>query len=138
MVLAAYIPVLMDSGGNSGTQSSTLITRSLSLKEIDESNFWEVVWKETRIGLFTGVVLGLVNFIRIMIMDDVLIQVGLTVSITLIFVVVLSKVLGGLLPLVAEKFNQDPAVMAGPLITTVVDTLALIIYFQIAAFFLGL
>ena len=138
VVLAAYIPMLMDSGGNSGTQSSTLITRSLSLQEIDEKNMGQVIWKETKIGLLTGGVLALVNFIRIMVMDDVLIQVGLTVSITLIFVVVLAKVLGGLLPLVAEKFNQDPAVMAGPLITTAVDTFALIIYFQIAQILLGL
>lgn len=138
VVLAAYIPMLMDSGGNSGTQSSTLITRSLSLQEIDEKNMGQVIWKETKIGLLTGGVLALVNFIRIMVMDDVLIQVGLTVSITLIFVVVLAKVLGGFLPLVAEKFNQDPAVMAGPLITTAVDTFALIIYFQIAQILLGL
>ena len=128
----------MDSGGNSGTQSSTLITRSLSLREIDEKNVGQVIWKETKIGLLTGGILGIVNFIRIMVLDDVMIQVGLTVSITLIFVVTLAKVLGGLLPLIAEKFNQDPAVMAGPLITTIVDTFALIIYFQIAQILLGL
>ena len=138
VVLAAYIPMLMDSGGNSGTQSSTLITRSLSLNEITAERIWDVIWKETRIGLLTGSILAVVNFARIIIMDDVGLQVALTVSFTLIFVVVLSKVLGGILPMLAEKFNQDPAVMAGPMITTFVDTFALIIYFQIASLLLGL
>lgn len=138
VVLAAYIPMLMDSGGNSGTQSSTLITRSLSLNEITAQSTWDVIWKETRIGLLTGSILAIVNFIRIMIMDDVGLQVALTVSFTLIIVVILSKVLGGILPMLAEKFNQDPAVMAGPMITTIVDTFALIIYFQTASLLLGL
>ena len=138
VVLAAYIPMLMDSGGNSGTQSSTLITRSISLNEISKESTWDVIWKETRIGLLTGFILAVVNFTRIMIMDDVEFNVALTVSFTLIIVVVMSKVLGGVLPMIAERFNQDPAVMAGPLITTFVDTFALIIYFQTASFLLGL
>lgn len=138
VVLAAYIPMLMDSGGNSGTQSSTLITRALSTDEIKPDDFGQIIWKETQIGLLTGFILAFVNFLRIMLMDDVDIHVALTVSLTLIFVVVLSKVLGGVLPMLAEKLKQDPAVMAGPLITTIVDTLALIIYFQIASLFLGL
>ena len=138
VVLAAYIPMLMDSGGNSGTQASTLITRSLSLNEIDTKSTWNVVAKEFKIGLLTGGILAVVNFGRILIMDDVNIYVTLTVSLTLIVVVTLSKVLGGLLPMIAEKLNQDPAVMSGPLITTVVDTFALAIYFQMASFLLGL
>lgn len=138
VVLAAYIPMLMDSGGNSGTQASTLITRSLSLNEIDTKSTWNVVTKEFKIGLLTGGILAVVNFGRILIMDDVNIYVTLTVSLTLIVVVTLSKVLGGLLPMIAEKLNQDPAVMSGPLITTVVDTFALAIYFQMASFLLGL
>ena len=138
VVLAAYIPMLMDSGGNSGTQASTLITRSLSLNEIDTKSTWNVVAKELKIGLLTGGILAVVNFGRILIMDDVNIYVTLTVSLTLIVVVTLSKVLGGLLPMIAEKLNQDPAVMSGPLITTVVDTFALAIYFQMASFLLGL
>ena len=138
VVLAAYIPMLMDSGGNSGTQASTLITRSLSLNEIDTKSTWNVVAKEFKIGLLTGGILAVVNFGRILIMDDVNIYVTLTVSLTLIAVVTLSKVLGGLLPMIAEKLNQDPAVMSGPLITTVVDTFALAIYFQMASFLLGL
>lgn len=138
VVLAAYIPMLMDSGGNSGTQSSTLITRALSLEEIDETDAWQVVFKELKIGTFVGLVLAVVNFLRVALMDDVTLAVALTVSLTLIIVVVLSKVVGGVLPMIAEKFNQDPAVMAGPLITTVVDTFALIVYFQIATALLGI
>lgn len=138
VVLAAYIPMLMDSGGNSGTQSSTLITRALSLEEIDDTDTGQVILKELKIGLFVGSVLALVNFLRVLLMDDVTIAVALTVSLTLIIVVVLSKVIGGILPMVAEKLNQDPAVMAGPMITTVVDTFALIVYFQIATVLLGI
>ncbi len=138
VVLAAYIPMLMDSGGNSGTQSSTLITRSISLNEITDDSTWDVIWKETRIGLLTGLILGVVNFFRILVMDGVDIHVALTVTITLVAVVIMAKVLGGVLPLLAIKFKQDPAVMAGPMITTVVDTFALIIYFQIATVLLGI
>lgn len=138
VVLAAYIPMLMDSGGNSGTQSSTLITRSISLNEITDDSTWDVIWKETRIGLLTGLILGVVNFFRILVMDGVGIHVALTVTITLVAVVIMAKVLGGVLPLLAIKFKQDPAVMAGPMITTVVDTFALIIYFQIATVLLGI
>lgn len=138
VVLAAYIPMLMDSGGNSGTQSSTLITRSISLNEITDESTWDVIWKETRIGLLTGLILGVVNFFRILVMDGVGIHVALTVTITLVAVVIMAKVLGGVLPLLAIKFKQDPAVMAGPMITTVVDTFALIIYFQIATVLLGI
>ena len=137
VALAAYIPMLMDSGGNSGTQSSTLITRSLSIGEIKPSDIWKVIWKELEIGLFVGLVLSIINFGRIMLMDNVSTQVGLTVSITLIFVIILAKVIGGILPIFAEFFNQDPAVMAGPLITTAVDTFALVVYFQIASVLLG-
>ena len=137
VALAAYIPMLMDSGGNSGTQSSTLITRSLSIGEIKPSDIWKVIWKELEIGLFVGLVLSIINFGRIMLMDNVSTQVGLTVSITLIFVIILAKVIGGILPIFAEFLNQDPAVMAGPLITTAVDTFALVVYFQIASVLLG-
>ncbi len=138
VVLAAYIPMLMDSGGNSGTQSSTLITRALSLEEIDSKDIGAVIRREASIGVVAGGILGIVNLLRTMLMDDLTIQVALTVSITLVLVIILAKIVGGVLPIFAQKINQDPAVMAGPLITTVVDTLALILYFQIAAFFLGI
>lgn len=138
VVLAAYIPMLMDSGGNSGTQASTLITRALSIGELTASDLGAVVRREASIGLVTGTILGVVNMARTLLMDDITIQVAFTVSLTLVFVIILAKVVGGILPLFAEKVNQDPAVMAGPMITTIVDTLALILYFQIATFLLGI
>ena len=138
VVLAAYIPMLMDSGGNSGTQSSTLITRALSIGELEASDLGAVIRREASIGLVTGIILGVVNMARTLIMDDITLQVAFTVSLTLVFVIILAKVVGGILPLFAEKVNQDPAVMAGPLITTIVDTLALILYFQIATVLLGI
>ena len=132
VALAAYIPMLMDSGGNSGTQSSTLITRALATKKLEASDMLAVIRKEFSIGLIVGSVLAVTNVIRIMMTDQVSIEVALTVSITLIITVILSKIIGGVLPLFAESINQDPAVMAGPLITTMVDTFALFVYFQIA------
>ena len=138
VVLAAYIPMLMDSGGNSGTQASTLITRALSLGELTARDLGAVVRREASIGLVTGTILGVVNMARTLLMDDITIQVAFTVSLTLVFVITLAKVVGGILPVFAEKMNQDPAVMAGPMITTIVDTLALILYFQIATFLLGI
>lgn len=138
VVLAAYIPMLMDSGGNSGTQSSTLITRALSLEEIDTSHLGAVIRREATVGAVTGITLGVVNTVRILLMDDITLQVAITVSLSLVLVIILAKVVGGILPIFAEKINQDPAVMVGPMITTVVDTFALILYFQIATVLLGL
>ena len=138
VILAAYIPMLMDSGGNAGSQSSTLVTRALSLNELDKNNLWQVVSYEFKIGLVTGLILSLINFLRLALFDQVALTINLTVGLTLIATVILSKVIGGVLPMVAERFNQDPAVMAGPLITTLVDTFTLLLYFQIASMLLSL
>lgn len=138
VVLAAYIPMLMDSGGNAGSQSSTSLIRALALGEVRVSDYLTVMFKELRVGVMVGIVMSLVNLARIMLMDGVSLQVGLTVSFTLILTIMMAKFIGGGLPLLAEKFNLDPAVMAGPLITTVVDTFALIIYFKAAQVLLGL
>lgn len=138
VILAAYIPLLMDSGGNAGSQSSTLVTRALSLNELDKNNLWQVVSYEFKIGLVTGLILSLINFLRLALFDQVALTINLTVGLTLIATVILSKVIGGVLPMVAERFNQDPAVMAGPLITTLVDTFTLLLYFQIASLLLNL
>lgn len=94
--------------------------------------------KEASIGLITGAILVIINFIRLMILDQAQIGVNLTVSITLLLTIIFSKVMGGVLPLIADKFNIDPTVMAGPLITTIVDTLVLLIYFEVASLLLGL
>lgn len=138
VILAAYIPMLMDSGGNAGSQSSTMVTRAISVREVAASDFRSVFKKEFTIGLVTGGTLAVVNFVRILLMDNVSVPVNLTICITLFFTVMLSKIIGGLLPILADSINQDPAVMAGPVITTLVDIFALVVYFQIATILLGI
>lgn len=137
-LLAAYIPMLMDSGGNSGSQSSTTIIRAMSTGEVSAKDWKAVLFKEGKVGLMVGVILMLVNFIRVLLMDSVGLTVAIIVSMTLAFTVVLAKIIGAVLPMVAEYFKQDPAVMTGPLLTTVVDTMALLVYFEVSSMFLNL
>jgi magnesium transporter len=138
VVLTAFIPMLMDTGGNSGSQSSTLVIRGIALGEIESKDAGKVVLKELGISLIVGLVLAVVNFFRIYLFDDVGFLVSLTVSITLFITVVIAKIVGGILPMIAEKLNIDPAIMAGPLITTIVDALSLMIYFSVATWLLGI
>ncbi len=133
ILLGMFIPMLMDTGGNAGSQSSTLIIRGLATGDIKLSDAFKVLRKEFWISLICGVILSLVNFGRILIFEpQVPTLVALTVSLTLITTVVMAKVIGGLLPIAAKKLKLDPAIMAGPLITTVVDAMSLIIYFNVA------
>lgn len=138
VILTAYIPMLMDTGGNSGSQSSTLIIRGLAIGEVTLADKWRVLWKEFRISIIVGVILGGVNLIKNLVFDNTGIVVALTVSLTLTATVVISKVVGGMLPLIAKRLKLDPAIMAGPLITTIVDSLALLIYFSTASLLLNL
>ncbi len=138
VALTSYIPMLMGTGGNAGAQSSTMIIRSLSLNELDFSDILKVMWKELRVGAVTAFLLGVVNFIRIMLLDNVAMLVALTVSLSLFCVVCLAKVVGGMLPILAEKIHLDPVIMASPIITTILDALSLIIYFQFATNLLGI
>lgn len=138
VVLTAYIPMLMDSGGNAGSQASTTVITSLYSGELGIKDFFKVILKEASIGIITGLILVLVNFLRLMIMDRAALAVNLTVSLTLLLTIIFSKIMGGVLPLIAEKLKIDPTVMAGPLITTIVDTLVLLIYFEVASILLGL
>jgi len=138
VALTAFIPMLMDTGGNSGSQSSTLIIRGLATGEISLKDKWKVMWKELRISLIAGVTLALVNFAKNMLLDRVGLSVSLTVSCTLIVTVMLAKIIGGVLPLIAKKLRLDPAIMAGPPITTIVDTTTLMVYFSIASFLMHL
>ncbi|NLA83315.1 MAG: magnesium transporter [Clostridiales bacterium] len=138
VILATFIPMLMDSAGNAGSQSSTLIIRGLALDEIRLRDFSKVLWKELRVGLLVGLTLSVVNFLRIYLLDKVGIQIALTVSGSLFITVVTAKIVGSLLPIAAKKLRLDPAIMAGPLITTIVDALALLAYFRIATWLLGL
>lgn len=133
ILLGMFIPMLMDTGGNAGSQSSTLIIRGLATGDIKLSDAFRVLKKEFLISLICGVILSAVNFARIIIFEpQVPILIALTVSVTLISTVIMAKVIGGLLPIAAKKLKLDPAIMAGPLITTIVDALSLIIYFNIA------
>lgn len=138
IILSAFIPMLMDTGGNSGSQSSTLIIRGLATGEVAIKDWGKVLWKELRLSLIIGITLAAINFGRFFLVEKIDILVALTVSITMIATVVSSKVIGGLLPLIAKKLKLDPAVMAGPLITTIVDALSLIVYFGIATVMLEL
>ena len=131
VILAAFIPMLMDTGGNAGTQSSTLIIRGMALGEIEMKNYLEVLYKELRVSLIVGISLAVVNFLRVWLFhhDPLL---AFTVSAALLFTVILSKVVGCTLPMIARKFKIDPAIMAAPIITTIVDALSLIVYLNLA------
>jgi len=133
VVLTAFIPMLMDTGGNSGNQSSTLIIRGLALGNVNQKDIWKVLWKEFRISLLVGIILASVNFAKNMLFDKVGLTVSLTVSLTVATTVMLAKMVGGTLPLIAKKLKLDPAIMAGPLITTIVDALVLLVYFGVAS-----
>lgn len=136
VTLAIFIPMLMDTGGNAGSQSSTLMIRSIALGEVKFRDFFTVLWKELRVGLLCGLVLALLNTVRILLVSDASMAVAIVVNISIIATVVFSKVLGGILPILSDKMGLDPAMMTGPLITTVVDTCALLIYFAMASLLL--
>ena len=137
VVLASFMPMLMNTGGSSGSQASTLVIRGMATGEIELKDAAKVLWKEFRISIIVGVVLALVNFGRLMIITRAGLLVSMTVSLTLVVTVVIAKLLGGLAPMAAKVFKLDPAIMAGPLITTFVDAISLIVYFSIATILLG-
>jgi magnesium transporter len=130
--LAVFIPMLMGTGGNAGTQSSTLVIRGIALGEVSINDIFKVVWRELRISLLVGTVLALINFARVYFLGGNTLMVSVVVSLTLVITIVLAKVIGGILPLVAKSINLDPAIRASPLISTVVDALTLLSYFKIA------
>ena len=134
VVLAVFIPMLMNSGGNAGAQSSTLIIRGIALGDVGLSDWLHVMWKEFRVSLIVGAILALVNYSRMFIIGNAEQSVMITVSLALMFTVVAAKMTGGILPILAKSLNLDPAIMAGPLISTIVDALTLMIYFTIASF----
>ena len=131
-LLVSFVPMLTDTGGNAGSQSSTMIIRGMTIGEIASSDILKVIWKEARVSVVVGLILGLVNFIRLVIQYPGQPVVALTVVLALFATVFLAKVIGGMLPILAKKLKLDPAIMAAPLITTIVDAVSLVIYFQIA------
>ena len=138
VILAAFIPMLMDTGGNAGSQSSTLIIRGIALGEIQLSDIGKILWKEFRVSLIVGITLAVVNFLRIYYIDKAGLTISLVVCASLLFTVIIAKVVGGILPILAKAFKLDPAIMASPLITTIVDACALVVYFALSTHFLNL
>ena len=132
MVLSTFIPMLMDTGGNAGSQASVSIIRGISLDEIRFSDLIRVLWKEIRVSLLCGLTLCAANFAKLMLLDRVGLTVAAVICLTLLITVLVAKTVGCSLPMLAKKVGFDPAVMASPFITTIVDALSLIIYFRIA------
>ena len=142
-VLIGFIPIIMGTGGNSGAQSSTAIIRSLSLGDTEPKDTLKVIWKEWRVALLCGLTLAAVNFVKMLLVDNLLLgnpdvdyTIALIVSLAIVFTVMFAKVVGSFLPMLAEKIGLDPAVVATPLITTISDAVSLLIYLVIAKVFL--
>jgi len=138
VVLTAFIPMLMDTGGNAGGQASVTIIRGLSLDEIQYKDVFRVIWKEFRVSLLCGITLASANFVKLMLFDRVGVLVAAVVCISLVVAVVIAKFVGCTLPVLAKRIGFDPAVMASPFITTIVDALSLLVYFNIASHILGI
>lgn len=136
--LIAFIPMLMDTGGNAGGQASVTVIRGLSLGEIEYRDVPLVIWKEIRVSLMCGVSLAAANFAKLMMFDQVGFTVALVVCVTLVAAVLMAMVIGCILPIGAKRIGFDPAVMASPFITTIVDALSLLVYFQVASIALGI
>ncbi len=136
--LAMFIPMLMDTGGNAGGQASVTIIRGLSLNEIVPKNIIRILLKEVRVALLCGVTLAAATFCKLMVLDRVSCMVALVVCVTLVITVLIAKIVGCTLPIAAKKIGFDPAVMASPFITTIVDAISLLVYFQVASMLLGL
>ncbi|MEE3457011.1 MAG: magnesium transporter [Lachnospiraceae bacterium] len=138
VILTAYIPMLMDTGGNAGSQASVSIIRGLSLNEIEFKDIFDAMWKEIRVAVLCGLTLSAANFVKLLVIDRVPLAIAAIVCVTLVLVVMIAKTIGCSLPLVAQRLGFDPAVMASPLITTIVDAISLTVYFLIATRALGL
>jgi len=138
VILTAFIPMLMGTGGNCGSQASTSVIRAISLGEITIKNIFSVIWKEIRVAFLCGVTLAIANFAKLMLVDRVSFEVSLVVCLTLVITVFLAKFIGCVLPILAKAIKLDPAVMASPFITTILDAISLIAYFNIATAVLGI
>lgn len=137
IALAFFIPLLIDTGGNSGSQASTLVIRAMALGEVTAKDFFRIVWREMKLGLLLGAVMGLVAFGRAMFLGGPA-SLGLTVAATITAIVVVSSSVGAALPIIGHRFGVDPAVFSAPLITTVADGVGLLIYFQMARLIMGI
>lgn len=138
VALVTFIPMLMDTGGNAGSQSATLVIRGIALGEIEFKDILKIMWKEFRISILVGLVLALINFLRIYYLEGYTILIALIVAVTLFFVVIIAKLIGCMLPIIAKRIGLDPAIMASPMITTIVDAISLMLYFTLAVWILGI
>ena len=136
--LVSYMPLLMGTGGNTGSQAATLVIRGLATDEVDLSDTLKVLWKEVRIGALLGVILSAFNFLRIVFIDHNNIIIAVTVCVSMIFIVIIAKILGSMIPLICQKLKLDPALIANPTLSSISDAVALVIYFLMATLFLGL
>jgi len=137
-ILMAFIPMLMNTGGIAGSQSSTLIVRGIAVGEIDLKDIFIILWKEVRVGILCGLGLGLINFIRVYITNSKDWKLCLTITLSLFCTILMAKTVGSVLPILAKRLRIDPAIMSAPLLTTIVDAVSLIIYFSFAKVILGL
>ena len=144
-ILTAYIPMLMDTGGNAGSQASVTIIRSLSLNQINFKDIWKVIWKELRVSIIVGLTLAAANFLKLILIDKMLLnnsaityEIAGVICFTIFMIVIVAKFIGCTLPILTKKLGFDPTVMASPFITTIVDALGLLVYFQIATHILGI
>ncbi|MBR1531486.1 MAG: magnesium transporter, partial [Eubacterium sp.] len=138
-ILTAFIPMLMDTGGNSGGQASVTVIRAMSLGEVGFRDYFRVIWKEIRVGLYCGLTLALVNFAKIWLVDrvafhnnEITLLIDLAICLTLVVEIVFAKFIGASLPMLAKRIGFDPAVMSSPFITTIVDAVSLLIFFGIS------
>ncbi|WP_028043802.1 magnesium transporter [Candidatus Stoquefichus massiliensis] len=138
VILTAFIPMLMDTGGNCGSQASVSVIRALSLDEVEFKELPLVIWKEMKVSIIVGGTLSVANFVKILLIDQTTTLVAFVVCLTLFVTVVVAKLVGCILPILADKIGFDPAVMASPFITTIVDALSLLVYFNVAGIFLNL
>ena len=138
VILTYFIPMLMDTGGNAGSQASVSVIRGLSLQEIKFTNLIQVIWKEIRVAVLCGMTLAAINFVKLMAYDKVPPIIAMVICVTLVLAVAFAKTFGSFLPMLADRIGLDPTVMASPLITTIVDAISLMIYFTLATHILNI
>lgn len=138
ITLVAYLPLLMGTGGNTGTQAATLIIRGLSVDEVDLKDAGKVLWKELRVSIILGLILSVFNFLKIILIDGESVMIALTVALSMVMVIVFAKLLGGMLPMLAKKVGVDPALMATPMISSLTDMVSSCIYLLTASILLGI
>lgn len=138
IALVIYMPMLMGTGGNSGSQSSTLVIRGMATGEIELQDFIKVMWKEIRVGLIVGICLSILNYFRIVFLDHNPPMVAVTVCVSMILIVIVAKLIGSMLPMIAKKIGIDPALMAGPMMASITDMISLCTYFIMAGLFLNI